>query len=789
MASKLQIILVAAALLAVIVGVLAFYVLGVLHSLIAVSAGTPTGSINAEASLVGGYLLRYNNAEQLAGYALLKYLAFNATGANITTYVYGSNPVSRIYFVNTTIGAVNYCVRCYAPGALADYLYNDLSASGMIINSSSFNYVSLSKIGTVPNDSIVIIASGLMPTGLMPYPSYGGPGFEGNVSLLTLLGRGDTVVYVGRNFTTTIGVGGDIFVTPQYSLLALENASIIETPLQGNSTTQSSAPNSTMTFALLGGRVFGNATAVASERGTFVALSNYPQSGWNNASALAADISDAVSSRFWLPVLARGSINESITNNTGYLPALTNENFMNYSEVNNRLGSLYGVAVVDFYNGGTHRNVTVPFTPRFNSNGDLYMPPVFGETQSLPVTVSVSGAAGHPSSYHISVYNARGQDFGALDLGFYNQSFNIIHYYSFSIPSGYYIASLRDLNNVTYGQAMFYVSPVNITPVNMSFKNGTFVFSLISNGVPLSNVSYSVNLNGAYASNGTVSGGTAVYRLPRGAVVSYGNKTFTFSMFGAQYAYGYDYQSTGGRIPPIYIEFFIAAVFVVVLNIILKAPTVDDYYIDIPKFPPTKKVKVKTDANAVLNIFDSVNYSFHWRYMPLTADEVKTGISANIRYDNVPIAVTLQNVSAVLNKLVSMGSLSMIGGYYAPVKWTDSSKHDIEYLTIFRRLRDYCVTNAMLFTDLDANQYIDMIITKMGVQAHIVIYSSISGMKDIALNNSHKIYIVFLNEGLKLDFMNSLYNSYGEKAELMKMGIEYSYIMQIDTDNLDQMVV
>lgn len=202
-----------------------------------------------------------------------------------------------------------------------------------------------------------------------------------------------------------------------------------------------------------------------------------------------------------------------------------------------------------------------------------------------------------------------------------------------------------------------------------------------------------------------------------------------------------------------------------------------------------RTIKLKADRNSVLSIFDNVNYAYRWKYMPLTPDEVKTGVSSSIRYENVPIAITLQNTAAVLNRLVSAGALVTSSGYYAPEKWIEEAHHDIEYLTIFRKLRDFCVANAMLFTDLDANEHNDMIITKRGVQGHVIIYSSATGMKDLALNNAYRIYVVFLSEVQRFDFLGSLYNSYGEEAELLKLGIECSYIVLVDTENLGEMAL
>jgi hypothetical protein len=225
------------------------------------------------------------------------------------------------------------------------------------------------------------------------------------------------------------------------------------------------------------------------------------------------------------------------------------------------------------------------------------------------------------------------------------------------------------------------------------------------------------------------------------------------------------------------------------LNWRLRAPTRHEYYIAVQEFPPVKKSTVKTTADQVVNVFDRVNMMYHWHYMPLTPEEVKNGIGNVIRYNNMPASITLQNTQEMLSYLVEKGSIVFAGNYYAPKKWVADSKHDVEYLAIFRKLRDYCVAHAMLFTDIEGSEAADINITKSGAQAYILIYSSISGMKKIPLATSSRWYIVFLNDEARREFRDKLYEASGDEAEALKMGIYYGYIKLIDTGNLDALIV
>ena len=802
MESKIRIIVVVIAAIALAVLLMVGYIAISIGGLNFKTAPEINGTISGNISIARNNLLVYNNSQNIVGYALLGYRLSNATAMNVSLAMYSKQPVERVYLADSLIGAVDYCIQCFQTSSLEDALQASLRQHGLIENATSFNLVSLENLSTVPNNSIIVLATGLIPGSLLPGQPFAGIDLTGNETLLGLLARGDSVIYVGTNFSGAIGLQGGRFVTPQSNLALLNYSGIATLPFRAGQTVLNSSMQLNLHFSSPTFRFYrgieeeGNASWINVENGTLIALSNYPTVGWANASSLANDIATMIDSKFWFNRLTYGYTKYNITNTTaiGTAPVLTLQQQAGYP-INGsealQYQNDYSVAQIFISNDRYQVETQIPFRSEFLSDGLVSMQPVVGETQIVPVTISSSNTLNQQTSFHLSILNLSGNLFGSLPVGFFSKPFSVQQYSHFSLPSGYYIAELQDISSTPYTATLFQVANVTFSPVALNFKNNTFIFNVSSNRIPLYNISYTASVNGAYTENGkTTQDGKLIYALPSGAVEQYGQKTFTFGMFGTTYDYRVGYiQPAGISIPPLYIEFGIAIAIVILLNVLLKAPAQDDYFIDVPNFPPARRVKLKTDRNAITGIFDSVNYTYRWKYMPLTAEEVKNGVSSNIRYENVPIAITLQNTTSVLNKLANEGALVASGGYYAPVKWVTESHHDIEYLTIFRKLRDYCVQNAMLFTDLDADPHIDMIITKRGAQAHVIIYSSISGMKDVALNNAYKVYVVFLSEMQKLDFIGRLYNSYGDDAELLKMGIEYSYIILIDTDNLDQFIL
>ncbi len=127
--------------------------------------------------------------------------------------------------------------------------------------------------------------------------------------------------------------------------------------------------------------------------------------------------------------------------------------------------------------------------------------------------------------------------------------------------------------------------------------------------------------------------------------------------------------------------------------------------------------------------------------------------------------------------------------YYAPKAWVDASKHDVEYLLIFRKLRDYCVVHSILFTDIDMEQAVDLTITKEGKQGSVFVYSTGSKPKKVTISGESRSFLVFLDETRKQEFVNGLYASFGNDAETLKLGIDYNYLKLIDCDHLDQMTL
>lgn len=795
---KTKIIALSVIVTAVVVVLLLILIKGALGSLSGAPVQASRGKQSLQAEILQDGAFTYNDSSQLLGYALVGYTARNYVGMNISLDYYKMNPVQQIYLLNVT----DYCYQCISQGevvsegALYSSLANDLSDYGLTPNSSSFSYISFRQLGSLPRNSIVIIPSGLMPITLMPSSQFQNT----SANLLTLLSRGDTIFYIGDNFSRSAGILGTVYNTQGQINYTLQSAGIGMMPYTSNTDALRLYFDSpTWNFTGNGAYKVGQIVYVNRYNGTILALPNTQQVGWANISALASDITKVLYSRVWITSLASDSVLPPIQNSnesSGSIGVLTLRNPFNTTTNTSLINDSYPLVRIQIFNlSGATAALDLPFRSTYKYNGTIGMPTVIGETEPFQSSITIQTSRKQEIISSLSMMSANMTNVLDIPLSFFNITpavNTVIKQVVLDLPPGVYIAMLRSSNNTYYSGAGVVVSPINVTPTYLNYQNATFNFSLKSNGWPVSGLEYNITLNGKNASTGILQNGEITYSLPKGSTIPFGNEMFTINVLGVGYAYFGKYQQQVFNIPTIYIEFGAVIIFIVALNLVVKAPNRDEYYIDVESLPEAKKVPVKVDKKSIIDIFDKMNFYYRWKYMPMTTDEVRAGISQNLRYGSLPIAITTQNASFILNSLTVQGDLANVGEYYMPVSWITASGHGPEYLTIFRRLRDHCIANAVLFTDLGVSEHEDMVITKNGISSNIIIYTkekkSADMERNINIEKNSRLFLVFLNDIERSEFVDTLHASYGGMAEILKMGIYYGNIKLVDVENLGDMV-
>ena len=749
------------------------------------------GPISGNLSSISDGMLTYNYSNYLVAYSRLQYSQHNASSASLSLTIYPSNPSPQIYFINTG----GYCVQCFISSSLLAALNSSLRKYGILQPGAKISAVDINSMGAIPPGSIVILPSGLIPNILLPNMTYTElcPKYS-STTIISLLNAGDTVIYAGRNFSRSVSCTGQIAqdTGPETSAISQYVSSF-------NSTNSSSSANSTSfnstlffnspTFFLSPGARFGPVSSASIFNGTLIALSNYPSSGWDNSPGLlASDISKVIESRFWIQAIAASSP-VVIHNSSGEATLFTLNSMIQYSPgISAEINGSYGLVRLMLSNSTGSREYEMPLRFRLTQNGLIGLPSIVGQTEQVQISAQVYNASNRVVIASVPLYNQNltQMTVNPIRIGQIGST-AIYTYSSFSLPSGYYIASLQDQRGSVYSSALFYVANSSVQPVSMDFRNGSFVFYVSSNGHNVVGAPYSISINGAYNATGTVQDGRINYTLPKGALLNYGNAVFNVSMLGSSYLIPYPYKTNGINIPPLYIEFAIAAVIIITLNKVLVPVNIDEYYIDVPDIKPSKMEHAAETADSIISVFDKVNSFYHWNRLPLTPDELRSGISNNIRYGNTRMSITLRNTYSILNFLVSKGQVATAGDYFAPSKWIAESGHSIDYLVIYRKLRDYCIANAMLLTEMDSSNKADVIVTNKGAQNYVKIYSSSTKMKDIEISLKVKSFIIFIDEEARLQFLDRLYMSYGNNAEILKMAIDYGNVRLVDSDDLSEL--
>ena len=781
--SVINAIVMVAIVILLISGGTVLYVQGQIKSLPVVNA-TPSGPISASLSISQYGMLTYNNSNYLVGYAKVGYYQSNSSSSNLTLSIYPSNPSEPVYLVNLE----GYCVQCFIGSSLFVALNSSMHSYGLYLGSSSLNYVDINKLSTIPHNATVIIPSGLIPNILLPNSTYNErcANYE-NISIMTLLGNGDTVVYVGRNFSRSVSCSGQAIQNTVQEYSALIPYSNFSASNPSNSVFFFNTP----TFALKAGSNLGHVYATPILNGTLVLFSNYPSAGWNNSvTSFASDIAKALKSRFWITPLATATAHLPPAPSGTTTLFTTNTTIRYYSSVSDQINGSYALLMLNLSNSSGFRDLELPFRYSFRQNGLLSMPAIIGLSQPLTIGAQVFNQSQNATvSTFVSLFSSNLSNAQSSPIYMGQTGVQAVYEFpQFFLPSGYYIARLNDQKGSIYSSALFYVSNSSITQSNFDFPNATFTFHASSNGHPISKVAYTASINKAYPVNGIIQNGVFTYSLPKGTYINHGNGTFLVGIMGENYSVPYSYPSTTSlNIPPLYVAFVVAAIAIIILNKVLVPPNIDDYYIDVPDIKPAKLDHAKESSDSIVSVFDKVNAFYRWHYMPLTAEELKSGISNNIKYGNTRMTITLRNTYSILNYLVGEGTIKMADDYYAPSRWIKESGYSMEYLTIYRKLKDYCISNAMLMTELGASSKADVIVTNKGTQNYIKIYSSDMRVRDIEINQKTKAFLVFLDEEARLTFLDKLYRAYGKNAEIIKMAIAYGNLKLIDSYGLLQL--
>ena len=745
--------------------------------------------------LVGQNLLFSNDGKYIIPFTLFDYKGSNVSSIFVNESLLEEPPPSykTIYIMNTT----DECINCGNMATEISDIEKDLINYNVIKNSSQISIVSISNITNISNNSILIIPNGLLPYNIMntynlseENPALALKYNESNTSILSyILMKGTNIIYIGKSFSNLVGLNG--IILPDKNM-----PSYLSTSPRGPVKGEFYFTNSTFSFN--NGIPYGPVTYEKVYNGAIIAFSNY-LSAWPSQNDSAADISKSILQLYWVPNYISGTFKTNIgiqKNASGSLGVLLNSSKITYnysliSKLNN-----YTVRVI-YYTNKTY-NLTnnsiykyMTFKPDYKISGTLGTPSkiIPGTSNPIAITIFTNSSKLINIIPHLTIYYMNMTRYKDIYLTPFEASgnFSLIQNTKFNLPPGQYIAILKNNYEFEYASALFSISNITVNLYSVELSNNTYKFSVKSNGVPLSGMNYSVNVNGKYKQNGTIKNGSVLYILPKSAPKL--TKSSTFNL----YVYNHDY--TNVVVPPTlhissqYIEAIIVFLFAFILVVFVKPVNKDEFYVDISNLPKSKKPEITIKESELLSVFNKLNTYYHWNYMPLSELEFRNAISNYIRYNNIAVNLTLSNVEMILNEMVKHGDVINIDDMYAPKSWVALSNHDIKYLAIFKKLRIFMVTHAITFTDLDKNESADMVIATKDSRDYIIIYSETSKFKSLPVSLDTKTYIVFLNDTELYNFKEKMYNSASANMDLFRIYLYSGLIKLISTEHLDDMLL
>ena len=747
------------------------------------------GEPSIQAYITGQNLLYYNESTSFVPYVLLGYSAGNLSVLNFNATLF-KRPLPRAAYI---LNFSNQCFNCYDVYTVAGTIQSALYSYGLQYN---LTVVSQPFLSSIENNSILIVLNGLLPSFMLNSSN------NSSTVLQSLLDRGISIVYVGQNFSRLLKPG-DIIV-PNHQIIG-QYATVSPRNLLQNKVMVNPFYFSNATFYFVNGSRYGSATYTNIANGSIMAFSNYLNT-WPNATDAGIDIARSIAQLFWIPKYSSGTAHVAVRTNpvAGNIGVLLNSTPVSLASVNaivlaGRINSGHGRVVISTSSNYTLSNSSayqyVNYTPSYIINGNLSMPAFVISGTSAYITLQISTNYSTPTYVrpHLSVYSInKAVSIGSIPLP-YTQitgNFTFIKPLSFSLlaPGGY-ILSLENFSNNQYAAAYFQVPNVTIALTNANYTANRYEFDISELATPLNQIPYKLSLNGGYQTNGTVIGGKISYALPKGLPQIYGGLNFTFDMLSTHISYVATNPAPILTINEQYVEIGVVAVLVFILTMFVRAPQTDEFYIDVPNLPRKQITDIKLSPVTLITAFDKLNSYYHWRYMPLNPNEVRIGVANSIRYKGMPVNLTYNNVELLLDQMVQRGELANTEYFYTPKQWLDQSGHDIEYLVIFKKLRMYLITHAMVFTDLDASPAADMVVALRDEHVHVMIYSETSKFKRVPVYENSITYIAFLNAEKLEAFKNTLYKANSQEAEALKLYMSSGRVRLLDADNPESLLM
>ena len=682
---------------------------------------------------------------------------------NSTALLFRDPPPPDIYLLDYP------CIECNGlkSGEFTDALESSLKHYGYIPQDSTITILKINQLERLGKKGILIVPTGRLPSPLLDYGS--------DANILELMKLGSVVIYIGNDFSQTLNRDGVVERAPDGAAAGM---GLVTTPARGVSANlpyRFESASYKIPSAREGTMEVAGAIQVVrfAEGGYFVAFPNTIDIGWSRSGGKAAgeDVARFISGISWQVPLSSGTFNRTAG---GTIGSEVSTLFMLATERNEGAVRLFVTAQAtnrSLYYRHYDMNITNNITGRLRNSP-------FGVNGST-INLAIRFEAGENESKDFEAFLAAYKDLEEVD----RQSIGVVKFiggsdenrrYTVNLVGGNHILKIHDISGRTYAQSFLHIPLVTLRAVSQDWNKPALTFRLLSDDVPVPNTPISISVSGLPPKS-LVTGGDGTFVYEPGQALSHGTHNVTANATGRSFVVTVNRRRQESFFDQTQNQVIIGGIVIVLaLGILLRRGEVPVYHIDIPNFPPQQKDIVPLPKSTFINLIDTINREYRWKYMPLSLQEIKKGMQKRILYKGKPVLISDYNLEKVLGGLVDSGELTRSNGLYGLSAWGKVAGKGPEYLSIFRSLRNYLINNAMLFTDVGQRQDCDILINYRGENLFLHIYDGDDAVRR-ALTNARKgrNFIVFADAESLMEF----------KEKLTKATTRMSVALEMEMDN------
>ncbi|MCX8197598.1 MAG: hypothetical protein N3F07_00150 [Candidatus Micrarchaeota archaeon] len=647
-------------------------------------------------------------------YYRIGYTAENLSQLKFSLKLYSQKPTTQVFLLEyAKDGADTYPI-------FRKHLLENLKSRGIPISE-----ITIEKLAELPGGATVIVPTGYFPKELF--------GKDSHFSFEDLLERGNNIVYIGFQVDRVLNRDG--LTEPVASTnLQFSKAKLSSTDGFRLFDAQYSASGTGNLYSA--GQIYGSVSVVKSSKGggALVILPQSLDGGWRgdqrmtSGEVAAGDIARLIEEQRWLLPIASAEASAELGGEEKQAGSLE---LYSSAFTANRAYAQISAEAEDTGGAKTRKVEVVELEKAPKGEMQPREPvavPYYLSGQLTRLNIQLREDSSKPVKLFVKLYrNGSLAQEEELELGMTNPTAEKPKDIPVNVEPGTYLVRVESREGKVYAQTFVRVTGLEAGIRSANWQNRTFVFYFSAGNQSVNPRTVEISMDGKNwkkftSSQYQFSGGETQIAYSYPESITPGNHTFQIIIGSWSKQIVQEYRPT--RYPwdnPLFVILGVLSILIFAVGMFLRRPETLKYGLDVPDFPPISAIKIPVKREAVMQIFNDVNASYSWQYMPLRPEEIKNGFR-RLTYNGKPILIGDFNLERVLFKLKEEGKVKEELGYYGLSQWESQSKHTIRYLAIYRIMRNVFVNSAVRFSKLDAIPECDVkaIVGKEEIYFHIM---------------------------------------------------------------------